>query len=527
MITFNEEREIFVALTRHNYFPNQKEYMGELPPCFDTRQFTPEVCTAISKLAIPKHRNDTAYDLSEYRATRYNNVPRVLGLIHPKPYSDLVCHMIDNWSKLRHIVDNGNSHIKPELRSDGRAFVMNYEDSVTKKRRVIQSCFSKRVKVTSDIANCFNSIYTHSIPWAIVGVENAKKNKRKGWYNQLDKNARTCKRGETLGVPIGSGTSSILVELVLVKIDEKLVNKGYNFERYIDDYTCYCDNDLQAENFIIDLGRLLSEYKLSLNLSKTNIINLPSPSDDDWVLEISSILPTKSSVLIDEERIDVYSTSQSLTFINQALKINERTPDGSVLKYALQLITNSLDDIAAETVFQETLNLSWHYPILIPFLEKLSSKYEINVEYYENQLNKIIIDNAKKRKSDGMCWPLFIMYTRGLTPTNETIEEVVSSEDCLAITMIVNFQGFPEPVKSFVDNLTNTDNYTKDNYWLLLYQSFFLNQITSPYDDEVFEKLKELDVNFLPDENITKSESECEKIAYELTFGMPDLTPTF
>ena len=527
MITLNEKRDIFLALTRHNYFPNQKEYLSELPPCFSTRQYTPEVCDAISQIDKTKERKSSGFDLVEFRATRYNNVSRTLSLIHPKPYSDLVCSMINNWESLRSIMDNEVSQIKPEIRQDGRAFVMNYEEGITKKQRIIQSSFGKKVVVSTDIANCFNSIYSHSIPWALVGIEKAKANRsNKEWFNQIDMYARSCKRNETLGVPIGSGTSSVIVETILSIIDDELKNENFEFERYVDDYTCYCENDSQAESFIISLEAKLSAFKLSLNLNKTTTTDLPHPHDDDWVLELMSCLPNKTSIAIDDTAKEVYLTPESLTFLNNALRINKETPDGSVLKYAIQLISSSLDEVAARTIFLETLNLSWHYPILVPFLEKISSDYDIDVEPYEEQLNKIIIENASKRRSDGMCWPLHIMFSRGLTPSKEAIKATIQSRDCLAVTLIFNYEGFLDEIKQLIVEILNADIYTKDNYWLLLYQLYYSEQIESPYEDGVFECLKQNQVHFIPSaESKTNAEMECEKVGAQIMFGSFPVVP--
>ncbi|KZY40325.1 hypothetical protein A3733_24005, partial [Pseudoalteromonas shioyasakiensis] len=458
------------------YFPNQKEYMGELPPCFSTRQFTPEVNEAIASQDKSKERKGLGFDVVEFRSTRYNNVSRTLALIHPKAYSDLTKNIIDNWSSLRHISENESSRITPEIRQDGRAFVMNYESPISKKRRVIQSSFAKKVRVSTDIANCFNSIYSHSIPWAIVGVDAAKANRSNNlWYNRMDMFTRACKRNETQGIPIGAGTSSIIVETILSSIDSKLREKGYDFERYVDDYNCYCNTDTQSEAFIIDLEHMLAEFKLSINLGKTRTFTLPSPSDDEWVLDLLSCVPVKKTVEKDGDQKEVFLAPESLTFINQALKLNEKTPDGSVLKYAIQLLASHIDVSGAETVFQEVLNLSWHYPILIPFLDILSTTHQIDIESYEHHLNSIIIESAIKRRSDGMCWPLFIIYSKGLTPSEEAIEKVISSKDCLALTLVASYQGFTPAIQSLVDSIIASDLYSKDNYWILLYQLFINN----------------------------------------------------
>ena len=49
----------------------------------------------------------------------------------------------------------------------------------------------KRYYVKADISSCFPSIYTHTIQWAIVGKEKAKKCRdREEWVNKFDKLCR-------------------------------------------------------------------------------------------------------------------------------------------------------------------------------------------------------------------------------------------------------------------------------------------------------------------------------------------------
>ena len=67
-----DENFLFEALTRWNYFPNQKSKGEELPPVFSTRQFTPHV----AKLLLNEPLRKSGYDQVEYYSTRYNNVSR-------------------------------------------------------------------------------------------------------------------------------------------------------------------------------------------------------------------------------------------------------------------------------------------------------------------------------------------------------------------------------------------------------------------------------------------------------------------
>ena len=259
----NEFRHVYEALTRRNYFPNQKEGEHELPPCFSTRQYTPELVELIISLGEKKERRKLGYDQVEYSLTRHNNVSRKLGLIHPKAYAHLSNSIVENWDEIRHIITNKNSIIKPELHVDGRIMIMNYEDSSDKVKRSSTNGFAKRFRVHADIANCFHSIYSHSIPWAVLGFDKSKsilssrRKTDKHWTDTLDAFTRKSKRNETLGVAIGPATSSIIVELILGNIDKSLISKGFNFERYVDDYICHCTTHEDTQIFIRVLGQEL------------------------------------------------------------------------------------------------------------------------------------------------------------------------------------------------------------------------------------------------------------------------------
>jgi sugar phosphate isomerase/epimerase len=101
-----------------------------------------------------------------------------------------------------------------------------------------------------------------------VGFDHAKKHKppeHKGeWFNQLDEKLRKIKRNETQGVAIGPGTSNILSEIILARVDAQLA-KEFTYIRYIDDYTAYCETEEEAQKFIRRLGEELAKYKLLLN----------------------------------------------------------------------------------------------------------------------------------------------------------------------------------------------------------------------------------------------------------------------
>ncbi len=52
-------------------------------------------------------------------------------------------------------------------------------------------------------------------------------------------------------------------EIILAKVDRALIDKGYNFIRFIDDYSCYVGSFEEAENFFVDLSEELKNTNLN------------------------------------------------------------------------------------------------------------------------------------------------------------------------------------------------------------------------------------------------------------------------
>ena len=79
---------------------------------------------------------------------------------------------------------------------------MDYGDEYTQAERALKFGFGKKFRAHTDISNFYPSIYTHSIPWALVGFEQAKKDKfkKKSWFNSIDYFQRMLKRNETQGI---------------------------------------------------------------------------------------------------------------------------------------------------------------------------------------------------------------------------------------------------------------------------------------------------------------------------------------
>ncbi|WP_373530938.1 antiviral reverse transcriptase Drt4 [Vampirovibrio sp.] len=491
---------LLTALLTQNYFPNQKEKKDELPPFFSTITFSREVASQLRSLNNSKPRKE-GYDQVDIRFTRHNNLFRLMNIPHPKAYAHLCFCLHENWAEISKISKNKNSLIRPKKHSDGRMIIMDYEGFRVRKDREFRKSFGKQFLVHTDITNFYPSIYSHAIPWAAVGVQEAKRTKNEvdKWYNQLDRYVQKNKRGETNGIAIGPGASNIIAELLLEKIDAELSEK-YSFVRFIDDYKCYCDTYEEAEHFITDLSEKLLDFKLCLNLKKTEIITLPANINDVWVSDLSTRMPQGKDIKLRD----------ALSFIDYAVDIHKKSPNGSVLKFAINSIASRLEKKTDSIIDfkKRLLGLSFHYPILLPSLRFVSDNIFDNwtrsfrnkwLSYTEQELSSILRENAKYKRSDAMVWSLYFLQKQGLNADPKCVEAVIETKDCLAITALLNYEENNHKVLEFISGITNTeDNYFMDNYWILLYEAYFRGLISNPYiNDKTFSILKRNRVCFL------------------------------
>lgn len=464
---------IFVkeGLLKSNYFPLQKNRNEELPSIFNSELFSADIA---DELVAIKLRNGGYDDLS-FNVTRFNNVHRKISIPHPLPYAHLVNTITENWDSISHIEDNENSIIRPLKHKDGRIIVMTYEQPKHKTKRYNDSCKGKKFLVHSDISNFYPSIYTHSIPWALLGVQEAKLNQSGGFENELDQHQRMMKKNETTGVAIGPGTSNIISEIILYEVDKLLKNKGYEFYRFIDDYTAFCSTYEESESFIRDLSEFLSTYGLLLNIKKTEIKKLPKPTAADWVSDLGSRISQRTKV----------NEFYCIKMLDYALDLQEKNTGGSILKFTLKSLINKATPKAKIALLDYSVNLTMHYPILLPLIGDLLSVFprKPNDSYYKSlifTLNECIIN----KNSDGMVWCLFyIAKYYSATLNDEIAEKIINTGDVIAITTLYLFAVHQQKVVVFCQSIIQMSLYDIDQYWLLLYQVFLDKKIGNPYID--------------------------------------------
>lgn len=145
-------------------------------------------------------------------------------------------------------------------------------------QRSIELALKYRYMFVTDITNCYASMYTHTIAWAVMDKEKAKeKIKVKGLLgNIIDRYIQGMQFGQTNGIPQGSVLFDFIAEMILGYADNQLADKlaangieEYTILRYRDDYRIFSNSKDELEKIAFFLQEVLTELNLQLNTKKT------------------------------------------------------------------------------------------------------------------------------------------------------------------------------------------------------------------------------------------------------------------
>lgn len=214
---------------------------------------------------------------------------RPLQLIHPALYVSLVNHMTsqEQWEVIceRFKRFSELSQIAclsipvrslSAQRKDKAAQILQWWQGIEQKS--IELALEYEHVFHADITDCYSSIYTHSIAWALHDKEEAKRRRRESSLigNVIDKHIRDMRYGQTNGIPQGSVLMDFIAEMVLgyadLQLSEKLQQAGttdYEILRYRDDYRVFVNNPQGGEAILKALTEVLIDLGLKLNASKT------------------------------------------------------------------------------------------------------------------------------------------------------------------------------------------------------------------------------------------------------------------
>jgi hypothetical protein len=443
-----------------------------------------------------------------YESMRNINVPRILSIPDPIAYRNQCKVLAEHWPAIQDYFRNKTSshthkysriHIRKISHNDGfdfekHLFEMNHKDFYQDDYPEPHLMIGKNFIVKADISNCFPSIYTHSIAWALVGKVYSKTHRSNSeWFNQIDLMTRNLKDAETHGILIGSHSSNLISEIILVAVDHEMHHKGYEYIRNIDDYTYFAKTHENAETFLVELAAQLKKFGLSLNHKKTEISKLPLASTEHWIRKLNTY------TFVDESR--PLKLNEIRAYLDIALDLMQRNKDNAaILNYVIKVLSAKELTERAKDYYVKTIH---HLVLLYPYLiflieEKLFDTFGIDPVYIKKIAQDIYAVGKEKLLFEAMSYAIYFGLKYDFSLGNELIEDAENYHDCI-FRLLAYLHD-----KKFHASTINKRRYTTlakdlytlemDEFWLFCYE-VLPKSILASY----WKKMKESSLTFIRD----------------------------
>ncbi|WP_244880261.1 RNA-directed DNA polymerase [Lactiplantibacillus fabifermentans] len=294
-----------------------------LPEYFD---FQPVLDFAFSKVAGGKLKS--MIDSKALKTTENANYSIILNkdagydwrevkIVHPFLYADLVEQITEetHWKELldRFALFESNSKIKcislpvesTSKKGDTAETILNWWEGLEQTSIVKSLEYTYCIK--TDITNCYGSIYTHTIDWAIRGKDDAKQattnGKDKSFAHKLDQTVEKLQCNQTNGIPQGGELFNFIAEIVLGYSDyllseelKDLNDVDWQVVRYRDDYRIFSNSKEVAERVVKSIADILSGLNMHFNTKKTGLVSdiiesAIKPDKVYWNARVPIIMP--------------------------------------------------------------------------------------------------------------------------------------------------------------------------------------------------------------------------------------------
>lgn len=442
-------------------------YPAELPPPFQTRHFA----NVQGTLAPPVNYSGstTFFDGATFRGAL-----RTFGVINPISYFCLSRFIATEWSEIYNVYQlSGCSGARPKfpIRStNGRAIEIASLATQRKSKRHLASSFP--VILSLDINRFYGSIYTHSIPWAALGKEEAKRRYRTRtltghWSDTLDKLVRNCNQMQTIGIPIGPDTSRIVSELILSRIDQELTSKGSGLSsnqihHSIDDYQIGVFSVSEAENAQAHYVRTISRYEHRLNDFKTSI--------DHGLGFVPSNFQRHFDVLRNQTGRDFVEHFFELLYEHIPQHSNVNVVGYALKRFAIQLARNPEKELVREylqrLIFAAPHQARWIFPLLLGIYRVKGVTVEIR---------KLVLWGAEvsARRNDvgSLLWYLYVSLCLNIRLGSAICIQCTAMSNELVDLMLFhgkNLGLFSIPISQLRQRYLGSD--FKSPAWLPLYE---------------------------------------------------------
>lgn len=301
--------KFFSALIRSAYLPN------ELPPAVTTRYFA-DFCQANYTFLKGQHPTllKTTTNYETFTAPRAKSGRRNLALVHPLAQASISLLITEHRAKIKKLITRSGTSLyrTSEDLKNFRAF--SGLDFAQKHVLHAKACSESPFLLNADVSRFFYTIYTHSVPWAVIGKEKTKQwllsnrpQLSSHWSNKLDKALQACQSQETFGIPVGPDTSRIVAEILFAGIEDDADFGPFLKERIafrlVDDFTIGFEKEEDANRALAALRIALWRFNLQVNEEKTFVAPSKHVMRERWELDHEAFIVSDDDVKVQAKEL--------------------------------------------------------------------------------------------------------------------------------------------------------------------------------------------------------------------------------
>ena len=275
---------------RQHFLKCSSYFNGDLPKYISFQPIITKISEVMNGGSFSQFKSENPSDFS---GVNYNLIANKDGklawrpyeIMHPAIYVSLVnticeeenwCFIKDKFSEFEGgVVDCCSAPVMSvDHQSNVATQIMNWWQKVEQRSLSYSLEFSHVLH--TDVTDCYGSLYTHSISWALHGVEEAKEKRRQNSIlgNKIDSHIQSSRYGQTNGIPQGSVLMDFVAEIVLGFIDLEISldlqgQTDFRILRYRDDYRIFANSDDRTEEILKVISDKLRTVGMRLGVSKT------------------------------------------------------------------------------------------------------------------------------------------------------------------------------------------------------------------------------------------------------------------
>jgi hypothetical protein len=457
-----------LELLQKGYFPI------ELPPPFSTNTFGLAITNSGSTGFTLSNTSPKFSQMTSHNLVRAGGLRRNLSIPNPKHFLRHANQIVANWGDLSLAANKSKySLTKPITGRQERAISPEYGlNERTEKIANLRS--TSKYSLITDISRFFPSIYTHSIPWALLGKKKAKNLHTTGslkgtWQDELDYSLSALNNNQTIGIPIGPDSSRLIAEVLLGEIDTLLQEKHKKLKgiRFIDDYEFGLNSLAEAENVLSYLQSLLNEYELGLNPAKTKIITLPDLLEPIWTSKIRTFIFRRANSISQKNDI--------ISYFNMVFKYLTNSPDEGILKYGIARLRSEnikrdnwelFENILCQCVLIDPACLPQVSEQLVYYTD---IGFKVSKQKWNENLNKIIYEKVPLGHSSEAAWAMWLLKILNIPLSAKSAKIVNQTDDSIVSLMGLGLSTLGLANITYLSNLQTFCNplYLYEQQWLL------------------------------------------------------------